>query len=215
MSILTQRKVLVLNKGWNPVAVVTVERAMCLVCTTYADDLPKATIMDPTMDAKSKTWVDFRDYTWAEWAELIPSHGEGVIHSAKRSFRIPEIVLLTRYNKLPQQRAAFSRRSIYKRDRNQCQYCGCSPGTPELSIDHVLPRSRGGLTTWENCVLACTDCNRKKADRTPKECGMVLRSVPKKPRFTFYKGDYRCKSWEAILGAAYWEIELDNDMDEA
>jgi len=207
MSILQQRKVLVLNRGWNPVAVVTVERAICLICSTYANKEPKARIMDPT--------TDFKSYTWEEWGKLIPAHGEGAIHSAKQAFRIPEIVLLSRYNKLPQQRVNFSRRTIYKRDRNQCQYCGGSPGTESLSIDHVLPRSRGGKTTWTNCVLACTTCNRKKADRTPKECGMVLRSVPKKPPFAFYKGDYRCDSWQAILGICYWEVELDNDMDEA
>lgn len=205
-ALLAQRKVLVLNRGWNPVAVVTLERAMCLVCSTYANNEPKARIMDPT--------TDFKSYTWEEWAKLIPSHNEGAICSAKHAFRIPEIVLLSRYNKLPQQTVHFSRRTIYRRDNNQCQYCGCRPGTPELSIDHVLPRSRGGKTTWDNCVLACTACNRKKADRTPSECGMKLLSVPKKPKFTFYKGDYRCKSWEAILGVAYWNVELDNDIEE-
>lgn len=204
MSILTQRKVLVLNRGWNPIAVVTLERAMCLICASYNNGEPKARIMDPT--------TDFKLYTWEDWAKLIPAHGEATIRSAKQNFRIPEIVLLTRYNKLPQQRVHFSRRTIYRRDANMCQYCGCKPGTPELSIDHILPRSRGGTTTWENCVLACTRCNKKKADRTPEECGMALLRKPKKPHFSFYKGDYRCKSWESILGVAYWETELVHDM---
>jgi 5-methylcytosine-specific restriction endonuclease McrA len=208
MSVLTQRKVLVLNRGWNPVAVVTLERAMCLLCATYSNDEPKARIMDPT--------TDFKLWTWEDWAKLIPSDGEVAIHSAKASFRIPEIVLLSRYNKLPQQRVHFSRRTIYRRDANQCQYCSVKPGTLELSIDHILPRSRGGKTTWENCVLACTRCNKKKADRTPEECGMTLTRKPKKPHFTFYNGDYRCKSWESVLGICYWETELVNDMgDEA
>ena len=208
MSLVTQRKVLVLNRGWNPIAVVTLERAMCLVCSEYASGEPKARIMDPT--------TEFKTYTWEEWAKLIPSDGEVALRSGRRDFRIPEIVLLSRYNKLPQQRVHFSRRTIYKRDANQCQYCGIKPGTAELSIDHVLPRSRGGTTTWENCVLACTRCNKKKADRTPEECGMKLMKKPKKPHFTFYKGDYSCKSWEAILGVAYWETELAHDMgDEA
>ena len=204
MSILTQRKVLVLNRGWNPIAVVTLERAMCLICASYKDNEPKARILDPS--------TEFRLYTWEDWAKLIPEHGEVSIRSAHASFRIPEIVLLSRYNKLPQQRIHFSRRTIYRRDANTCQYCGGRPGTDELSIDHVLPRSRGGKTTWENCVLACTICNKKKADRTPEECGMKLLKKPKKPHFSFYKGDYRCKSWEAILGVAYWETELQHDM---
>jgi 5-methylcytosine-specific restriction endonuclease McrA len=209
---MTQRKVLVLNRGWNPIAVVNLEKAMCLVSSTYKNDEPKARIMDPV--------TDFKLWTWADWAELIPAKDEAVIRSAKASFRIPEIILLSRYNKLPQQRVHFSRRTIYRRDGNQCQYCGSKPGTAELSIDHIIPRSKGGKTEWTNCVLACTNCNRKKADRmlswrnTAEEVSMKLLKQPKKPKFTFYKGEYRCKSWESILGVCYWETELTNDMDE-
>lgn len=211
-SLMAQRKVLVLNRGWNPIAVVGLEKAMCLVVSTYKNDEPKARIMDPT--------TDFKLYSWEDWAELVPTEGEAVIRSARANFRIPEIILLSRYNKLPQQRVHFSRRTIYRRDGNQCQYCGAKPGTAELSIDHVIPRSKGGKTEWENCVLSCVECNRKKADRTlswrntANEVNMKLIRQPKKPRFTFYKGDYRCKSWESILGIAYWECELQNDMDE-
>jgi 5-methylcytosine-specific restriction endonuclease McrA len=241
-GVMTQRKVLVLNKGWNPIAIVTLERAMSLICSSYDEkgDEPKAKIMDPTME--------FKDYTWKEWAKLIPSDDEPVIRSARASFRIPEIVLLQRYNMLPQQRVHFSRRTIYRRDNNQCKYCNSRPGTSELSIDHIQPRSKGGKTTWENCVLACTACNRYKADLLPtkkvvienrirKEKGVdktysvavtyytvtfnsgrktwqVTIKEPKKPRFTFYKGDYRCKSWESILGEMYWEIELRNENED-
>lgn len=207
MSVLTQRKVLVGNKGWSPIAIVTVERAMCLVCSSYSDGEPKAKIMDPT--------EEFRLYTWEDWAKLIPSDGEACIRSAKASFRIPEVVILTRYNKLPNQRVHFSRRTIYKRDGNQCQYCGCKPGTESLSIDHVLPRSRGGLTTWENCVLACTRCNKRKADKIMSEVGIKFFNPnykPTKPKYSFFKGEYRCKSWESLLGIAYWEVELQHDM---
>lgn len=203
MNIMTQRKVLVLNKGCFPIGVITLERAMCVVTSHYKDKTPKAEILDVE---------DFRYFTWADWAELIPRDGEPVIRSAKSSFRIPEIIKLTRYNKLPQQKVHFSRRTIYRRDANQCQYCGEKPGTSELSIDHILPRSRGGKTSWTNCVLACTTCNRVKADKTPEEANMKLLSKPRKPKYSFYKGDYRCKSWEAILGVAYWETELENDM---
>jgi 5-methylcytosine-specific restriction endonuclease McrA len=205
MSIMTRRKVLVLNKSWSPVAVINLERAMGLITSTYKNDEPKAKILDPTQD--------FQLFTWDDWADLIPRDGEEVISSVKRSFRIPEIVLLSKYNKLPQQRVHFSRRTIYRRDNNQCQYCGSCPGTPDLSIEHILPRSRGGKTTWENCVIACTDCNRRKADRTPEEAGMKLLKKPTKPKFSFFKGDYRCKSWESILGICYWSVELKNDMD--
>lgn len=202
-ALLSNRKVLVLNKGWNPIAVVSLERAMCLVCGTYKDGTPKARVLDAAQD--------FRLFTWEDWSKLKAGDGEAVIKGVKHDFRIPEIILLTRYNKLPQQRVHFSRRTIYRRDGNQCQYCGCRPGTSELSIDHVHPRCLGGKTTWENCVLACTNCNRKKADRTLDQCGMKLRKQPFKPKFTLYRGEYRCKSWEQILGVAYWETELESD----
>ncbi len=227
MSILTQKKVLVLNKTTSPIAVVTLERAMILVCSSYDEkgNEPKAEIVDS----------DFQLFTWKQWAQLIPSNGEETIRSARASFRIPEIIRLTRYNKLPQQRLHISRRAIYRRDNNKCQYCGSRPGTTELSIDHIYPRSKGGRTSWENCLLACTSCNRWKADSLPskkvfietsengkteavtyytvtfdsgKKRWQVTVKEPKKPKFTFYKGDYRCKSWEAILGEAYWSIDL-------
>jgi 5-methylcytosine-specific restriction endonuclease McrA len=209
-NIMTQRKVLVLNRGWNPIAVVNLEKAMCLVASTYKNDEPKARIMDPV--------TDFKLWTWADWAELIPAKDEAVIRSAKASFRIPEIILLSRYNKLPQQRVHFSRRTIYKRDGNQCQYCGDKPGTFELSIDHILPRCKGGKTEWTNTCICCVKCNRKKADKTMAEARMTFFNPnykPKKPKFTFYKSDYRCKSWESILGISYWLTELENDMNEA
>lgn len=212
-----QRKVLVLNKGWNPIAVVSLERAMCLVMGTVHEKgrvvlgpdgrpMPKAQIIDATQD--------FRQFTWEDWSSLIAAEGESVVRSAKNSYRIPEIILLSRYNKLPQQRVHFSRRTIYRRDGNQCQYCGCKPGTSELTIDHIKPRAQGGLTTWENCCLACTKCNRRKADRTPEQAGMKLARKPFKPKFTLYKGDFKCQSWVDLLGVAYWNTELESDMTE-
>jgi 5-methylcytosine-specific restriction endonuclease McrA len=202
--ILHNRKVLILNKLWMPIAVVTLQRALTILFSTYETGEPKAYVVDVEKS--------FAKFTWEDWAKLIPHDGEATIHSVKNSFRIPEIVLLSRYNKLPQQRIRFSRRTIYRRDANTCQYCGDKPGTEFLSVDHILPRSRGGITSWDNCCLACTKCNKRKADRTPKECGMKLLKKPVKPRFTFYKGDYRCDSWQAILGEVYWSVELQHDM---
>ena len=199
-------KVLLLNRSWIPIAVISLQRALTVLFSAYKNNEPKAYIIDVN--------ENYAKYTWEDWAKLIPNCEEATIRSARQSFRVPEIVLLSRYNKLPQQRIHFSRRTIYRRDGNICQYCGSKPGTVELSIDHILPRSRGGTTTWENCVLACTNCNKRKADRTPQECGMMLLKHPKKPHFTFYKSNYRCKSWEAILGEMYWSVELQHDIEE-
>ena len=114
------RKVLVLNKGWSPIAVVSLERAMCLIVGTVpgktlpnGKPMPKATIIDASQD--------FAQFTWEDWSVLKAAEGEDVVRSARNSFRIPEIIVLSVYNKLPQQRVHFSRRTIYRRDGNQCQ----------------------------------------------------------------------------------------------
>ena len=83
--------------------------------------------------------------------------------------RVPEVITLTGYDRLPTRAVTFSRRNIFKRDRFQCQYCGVNPGGEELTIDHVVPRAQGGVSSWTNCVLACIDCNKRKADRTPQQ----------------------------------------------
>jgi 5-methylcytosine-specific restriction endonuclease McrA len=77
----------------------------------------------------------------------------------------------------------LSRRTVMARDLHTCQYCGGQPGKHELTIDHVVPRSRGGATTWENVVTACAPCNRRKGDRLPEEAKMTLLSKPARPRF--------------------------------
>jgi 5-methylcytosine-specific restriction endonuclease McrA len=174
-----------------------------MLFSCYNDGEPKARIIDPTKD--------FQTFTWEDWSRLRPKNGEDAIRSTSVIFRVPEVILLSRYDKLPQHKIHFSRRTIYKRDENQCQYCGITPGTDSLTIDHVLPRSRGGKTTWENCVLACVKCNSKKADRTPEECNMKLSKKPKKPKTPLFKGDVRIESWQSFLGEAYWTVELDND----
>jgi 5-methylcytosine-specific restriction endonuclease McrA len=113
---------------------------------------------------------------------------------------------------MPNPAAVFSRRNLFRRDHNQCQYCGLRPGTAELSIDHVFPRSRGGKSSWENCVLACMDCNRRKRDRTPEEAGMRMLKRPEKPRWSpvleVPVGRVR-QSWERFVSEAYWNVKLE------
>ena len=95
--------------------------------------------------------------------------------------RVPEVITLTGFERLPSAVVAFSRRNIYKRDHYTCQYCGTQPGSEELTIDHVVPRAQGGESRWDNCVLACVTCNKHKADRTPEEARMPLLYLPYVP----------------------------------
>lgn len=225
------RKVLVLNKCWTAIDVTELSNAIRLLFSYHEDGKhigePKARIIDPSMD--------FQTYTWADWTAIRPKDGEDVIIGCGAEFRIPEVIMLTEFDKMPQQRVHFSRKTIYRRDGCRCQYCGDKLTSDELTIDHVVPSSKGGLSTWENCCLCCTPCNRQKADRLLEDCyrgkkqgdydeiknpngwkgpsPMKLLSVPKKPKFSIIRGDRATapKSWSSFISTAYWEVELEND----
>ncbi len=98
--------------------------------------------------------------------------------------RIPRIVLLVHYNTVPRAPVRLSRRNLFLRDDYTCQYCGLRPPLRELNLDHVLPRSRGGRSSWENLVTSCRHCNLRKGRETPEECGMALRHAPARPSWT-------------------------------
>lgn len=192
-----ERPTLVLNRNWQPVSVSTVARSLVKV---FAES---ARIVDPH---------DYRTYDWADWSELEPRDGDAFVRTQTLRIRVPEVVTLVAYDRVPVNAVAFSRRNLFKRDGHECQYCGAHPGSEELTIDHVLPRSRGGNTSWENCVLACVSCNHRKANRTPREAGLHLRTDPKRPRWTplFAARGHRIDSWQKFLSEAYWNVELDD-----
>lgn len=264
---LSQRKVLVLNKSWTPIKIVTIEKAMKKLFSTYKDGTPKARIIDCVHDFQTMTWEDWTSFCTKcgelrtereivivtdanghkcktcskcksklgepsthyctecrverkQPEEIAEGHkcskcstklGEAGMRSVNAIFRIPTIILEGRFDKLPQQKVHYNRRTIYRRDNNTCQYCGKKKAGSELSLDHVIPRCQGGLTTWENIVVACTDCNAKKAGRTPREANMKLLRQPKKPNYNFFPGDIRIRDWEHFLGEAYWLTELVHD----
>src|SRR5689334_24201093 len=105
---------------------------------------------------------------------------------------VPLVVRLVRYVAIPRYRQLpCSRRGVLARDRETCQYCGAKPGRAHLTIDHVLPRAQGGMTTWENVVAACAACNHRKANRTPQQAGLALIGPPRRPIFSAF----------ALLGA--------------
>jgi 5-methylcytosine-specific restriction endonuclease McrA len=190
-----QRPTLVLNRNWQPVNVATVARALVLLWNE------SARVVDP---------VDYQLYTWKDWAKLRPGDDERFIQAVRFRLRVPEVVTLTEYDRLPDAAVAFSRRNIFKRDKYVCQYCSNQPGTGELTIDHVVPRAQGGESTWENCVLACIACNKAKADRTPKQARMRLRKEPAQPAWKplYAAHDMRIESWSKFISEAYWNAEL-------
>ena len=190
---------LVLNKSWRAISTTTVRNALRLLFTGAAEAIRPET---------------YESHGFDSWADLAVEPGEPCIRTVRLRIRVPEVIVLRRYNGLPNQSVVFTRRNLYKRDRNTCQYCGARPGTAELSIDHVVPTSRGGHGTWKNCVLACMRCNRRKGNRTPDEAGLTLLQRPVKPRWSptleIPIGRVR-QSWEKFVSDRYWNVTLDEE----
>jgi len=190
--IFKRRKVLVLNKSWYPIAIVSLKKAIGKLFDVYVDGTPKAKIIDHLNN--------FEVLDWHDWAEMEPNENEPMIISPKKNYRCPEVIQYTKYDKMPSQRRNFSKSTLYKRDNHTCQYCGTKKSMQNLSIDHIVPRSQGGITTWDNVVIACKECNAKKADRTPDQANMPLLKKPLKPSYTLiYEDDSILKSWEQFI----------------
>jgi len=191
-------KVLVLNRSWVAVNVASVRRALMLV---YQD---LARIVHPS---------DYCTYDFEGWVEASQMAKEGRrIKSANFSICVPEVIVLSTFNGRFSKEVRFSRRNIFERDENTCQYCGRRLDRSDLTLDHVIPRSRGGTSTWTNIVLACVRCNMKKGDRLLSETSMTLLRRPVKPKWATRVGvkiGRVCKpSWERFLEDAYWDVEL-------
>jgi 5-methylcytosine-specific restriction endonuclease McrA len=194
-SVLTQ-PTLVLNKSWVAIDTTSVMDALRLLCKGAALAIRPDT---------------YEVHGFESWADLAVQPDEPHVRTVQLRIRVPEVIKLTRYDGVPSHSMPFTRRNLYRRDHNTCQYCLVRPGTAELTVDHVLPRSRGGLSTWENCVLACVACNRHKADRVPWEVGLRLHSQPQAPRWRpilrIPVGKVR-QSWEKFVGQQYWDVLL-------
>jgi 5-methylcytosine-specific restriction endonuclease McrA len=185
---------------WVPIRTTSVQEAIGLVCKGAAK------IIEP------ETYEIHDIFTWNDASKLkIKFHDVPIlIRSTTLAFIPPEVILLTGYDGIGQRNIVFSRRSLFKRDRYCCQYCGIQPGVDGLTIDHIVCRAKGGVSSWTNCVLACISCNSKKADKSLKESGLTLRKVPTKPSWKILVQTPmgHLQSWEQFLGEAYWNIEL-------
>lgn len=196
MTDILTRPILVLNKSWQPVGVQHVAEALCKMW------LGSARVVDPH---------DYAQYTWEDWTFLEPEGDDFSINLVGTKIRVPEVITLVDYNRVPNATVAFSRKNLFTRDNWTCQYCGGKPGSKELTVDHVLPKSQGGTSNFLNCVSACTACNHRKADKTPAQARMRLLKQPKVPHWrpTFHCG-IMLDSWEKFVDAMYWNVPLED-----
>ena len=170
--------VLVLNRAYMAVHVVNVRRAFTLVYREMAEVIDLEEGHYANYDFES--WLMVSEMRAEEDAKL---DAEDWVRSVNFKVQVPRIIRLFRFDRVPKHTLRFNRRNLFARDGNRCQYCGLSKPLSQLSLDHVMPRSRGGGTTWENTVCSCVSCNTRKGSRTPREAQMKLLAEPKKPRF--------------------------------
>jgi 5-methylcytosine-specific restriction endonuclease McrA len=193
MSSLNRDTVLVLNKNWQAINISTPADALSMMYANTATGL----------DIRGKD--DMVPLTWKEWINLSCSDQDSFVKTIQGNVKIPKIIILCRYDKVPKKRPKITRRGIWIRDQGICQYTGKKINPNEGNIDHVIPKSRGGATDWTNCVLAHKKVNAKKADRTPEEAGLKLirqPSIPKELPVSFYlTNKYNIQEWEMFLNS--------------
>ncbi|MBS3764842.1 MAG: HNH endonuclease [Candidatus Brocadiia bacterium] len=200
--------VLVLNSSLVAVDITTARRAFCLLCKAAAE------VVDV-----SEGRFEFHGFeSWQEVSEFKRKHGLADdeaewVSTVTYEIEVPRVIRLLFYDRYPQRTVALNRRNLFARDENRCQYCGKKFPTSELSLDHVVPTSMGGKTTWENVVCACTECNKRKGGRTPAQARMHLIREPVRPkRNPQIKLKLRRKkyySWKHFLDDAYWSVKLE------
>jgi 5-methylcytosine-specific restriction endonuclease McrA len=197
--------VLVLNRFYMAVHVVSVRRAFALLCRELAE----------VVHIEEGQYANYNFESWREISELrarFKTPHDDWIRAVNFEIKVPRVIRLLFYDRLPKQTIRFNRRNIFARDANRCQYCGRRFPTSELSLDHVVPRSRGGETSWENIVCSCVKCNVKKGGRTPHEASMQLVRPPVRPKrsplLSIKLGNPKYESWKTFLDNAYWSVDL-------
>lgn len=190
-DILNKATVLVLNRNWQAIHVRTPAEAFCQMATDVATALHIES-EDSMMPVR-----------WKDWLALPVRPQDHAVMTTRGPIRVPTVIVLANYAKVPRSRPKLSSRTLRERDGNRCQYTGRELRPDEGSIDHVLPRSRGGKTTWENCVWACKDVNSQKANKLPREAGLRLlaapRVPPEVPATLAIRNAHRIPDWEPFL----------------
>lgn len=206
MDVALDQPVLVLNRLWQAVNVIGARRAFALLSRGHAhvvhhhdDDFRMFSMMD---------WIDFS-------ASNPPVAAIETVNTPTRAIRLPRVILLTFFDKLPCKELKLTRGNVFDRDKNTCQYCSRILPREQLNLDHVIPRDAGGKTTWENIVCSCIKCNSRKANRLPHDAHMRLIRKPVRPKWrpviSLVLGNQKQHEvWKDFLDVAYWNVELED-----
>jgi 5-methylcytosine-specific restriction endonuclease McrA len=193
-DILNKATVLVLNRNWQAIHVKTPADAFCMLATGAATAL----------DIQGDDWIT--PVRWNDWLKLPIRDQDHAVNTPRGQIRVPTVIVAANYSKVPMRRPNFGTRGIWERDGGVCQYTGRKLAPREGNIDHVIPRSRGGTTSWENCVLAHREVNSKKADRLPQEAGLSLLKRPSAPRAlpatTLIRNQHGISDWNRFMRMA-------------
>jgi len=192
--------VLVLNRSYLPIHVTNVKRAFALIYQGIARAVDE----------------QYQTFDFETWSQLAVAREAEAIGTPRGPMRVPRVIVLVGFDRVPRRHVRFSRINIFARDGFTCQYCGQRPSRSELNLDHVVPRALGGRSTWENVVCSCVECNRRKGGRTPGQAGLRLRRLPARPRWTpltnLMLSSARYREWRPYLNvvdASYWNTELE------
>jgi len=191
MDFLNKDIVLVLNRNWQAIGVKTPADTFGMLMTDSATALhiEGNDVMSPLK--------------WSDWLKLPIKEEDLVVHTPNMVIKVPKIIVLCKFDKVPKKRPRLSSKTLWIRDKGTCAYTGRKLTPNEGNIDHIIPRSKGGQTSWTNCVLAHRDVNTKKGDRTPEEAGLKLLVNPEAPKelpVTYYiRNKYNIKEWNMFL----------------
>jgi len=190
--------VLVLNKSWLAIHITNLKRALSLLYQGLAKVVAE----------------NYETYDFDSWRELskFADDYQNIINTPSFKLIVPKVIVLTLFNKVPPQFVKFSRKNIYIRDNYTCQYCGAKSPKDELTIDHIVPRCKGGTSIWENVVLACINCNAKKGGKLLEDVKMGVIKPPKRPNWLALINDNKPfvadESWQRFIDLAYWNVKL-------
>ena len=188
-DILNKTTVLVLNRNWQAINVRTPQEAFCMMAANVATalEIEREAPTEPQSDSfctlhSPLSTSKVRPVPWDEWITLPIRPQDNAVQTVRGPIRVPTVIVAVNFAKVPKKRPKLCAKTIRERDGNRCQYTGTLLKPEDGSLDHVLPRSRGGKDAWENLVWASKAVNTRKANRLPHEAGLKLLNVPRAPK---------------------------------